>query len=52
MREDLNEIANRLAALHVPPDLISNHVRKLEKWRRSHPRQVLKPQTTPLEQSR
>ena len=37
MREDSNSIANRLAALHVPPALISVHLKKLEKWRRNHP---------------
>ena len=42
MREDLNEIANRLADLRVPPALISVHVQRVAKWRQSHRKPSLK----------
>ena len=37
MRQDLNEIAIRLAQLHVPHNWISDHVKRVEKWRVTHP---------------
>ena len=42
MREDLNAIASRLANLGVPPDLISTHVARVQKWRLSHTKPSLK----------
>ena len=40
MREDTQSIADRLTQLQVPPSLISDHLRSLEKWRRSNPVKV------------
>ena len=36
MREPITEIEARLAQLQVPPDLISVHLKRLEKWRDTH----------------